>query len=113
VIEAFDLAGRDLIGGHHRKGSEVGAPTPRAAPLATLSVPQSWASAAPEFSQVGSALPATSVSATPAVSPGEPVGTLNGMPMLPKATRGTGFPTAYKPRFGFRPTMVQPLVYAA
>ena len=84
----------------------------RAASLGTLSVPQSWASAAPAFSHVGSALPGTSVSATPAVSPGEPVGMLNGMPMLPNATRATGVPTAYTPRFGFRPTMVQPPVYA-
>jgi hypothetical protein len=29
VIDAFDLAGRDLIGEHHRKGSGAGAPTPR------------------------------------------------------------------------------------
>jgi hypothetical protein len=33
VIDAFDLAGRDLIGEHHRKGSEAGAPTPRNPPV--------------------------------------------------------------------------------
>jgi hypothetical protein len=27
VIDAFDLAGRDLIGEHHRRGSEAGAPS--------------------------------------------------------------------------------------
>jgi PPE-repeat protein len=84
----------------------------RAASLGTLSVPQSWAAAAPAFSHVGSALPGASVSATPAVSPGEPVGLRNGMPMLPNIARGTGVSTAYTPRFGFRPTIVQPPVYA-
>jgi PPE-repeat protein len=84
----------------------------RAASLGTLSVPQSWAAAAPAFSHVGSALSGAGVSATPAVSPGEPVGLLNGMPMLPNIARGTGVPTAYTPRFGFRPTIVQPAVYA-
>ena len=92
--------------------AQVTAGVGRAASLGTLSVPQSWAAAAPAFSHVGSALPGAGVSATPAVSPGEPVGMLNGMPMLPNATRGTGVPTAYTPRFGFRPTMVQPPVYA-
>jgi Carboxyl transferase domain len=33
VIDAFDLAGRDLIGEHHRKGSEAGAPTSRNPPV--------------------------------------------------------------------------------
>ncbi len=84
----------------------------RAASLGTLSVPQSWAAAAPAFSHVGSALSGAGVSATPAVSPGEPVGSFNGMPMLPNIARGTGVPTAYTPRFGFRPTIVQPAVYA-
>jgi PPE-repeat protein len=92
--------------------AQVTAGLGRAASLGTLSVPQSWAVAAPAFSHVGSALPGAGVSATPAVSPGEPVGMLNGMPMLPNATRGTSVPTAYTPRFGFRPTMVQPPVYA-
>jgi len=84
----------------------------RAASLGTLSVPQSWASAAPAFSQVGSALPAASVSAASAVMEGGPAGALNGMPMLPNAMRGMGAPTAYTPRFGFRPTVVQTPVYA-
>jgi PPE-repeat protein len=84
----------------------------RAASLGTLTVPQSWASAAPAFSHVGSTLPGAGVSATAAVSPGEPGGMLNGMPMLPSATRGMGGPTAYTPRFGFRPTVVQHPLYA-
>ncbi|MGO9151955.1 PPE family protein [Mycobacterium sp.] len=90
---------------------QVTAGVGRAASLGTLSVPQSWASAAPAFSHVGSALPGTSVSATPAVPAGSE-GMLNGMPMLPNVTRGSSVPTAYTPRFGFRPTMVQPPVYA-
>jgi PPE-repeat protein len=92
--------------------AEVTAGVGRAAFLGPLSVPQSWASAAPAFSNVGSALPAASVSAAPAVMEGGPAGALNGMPMLPNAMRGMGAPTAYTPRFGFRPTVVQTPVYA-
>jgi PPE-repeat protein len=92
--------------------AQVTAGMGRATSLGTLSVPQSWASAAPAFSNVGSALPAASVSATPAVVPGGPGGMLNGMPMLPNATRGMGAPTTYTPRFGFRPSMVPHPVYA-
>ena len=92
--------------------AEVTAGAGRAAFLGPLSVPQSWASAAPAFSNVGSALPAASVSAAPAVMEGGPAGALNGMPMLPNAMRGMGAPTAYTPRFGFRPTVVPPAVYA-
>ena len=93
-------------------GAEVTAGVGRAAFLGPLSVPQSWASAAPAFSNVGSALPAASVSAAPAVMEGGPAGALNGMPMLPNAMRGMGAPTAYTPRFGFRPSVVQTPVYA-
>ena len=92
--------------------AQVTAGVGRAASLGTLSVPQSWAAAAPAFSHVGSALPGAGGGASPAVSPGEPAGMLNGMPMLPKATRGSGAPIAYTPRFGFRPTIVEPPVYA-
>jgi PPE-repeat protein len=91
--------------------AQVIASVGRAASLGTLSVPQSWASAAPALSLAGSALPGTSVSAASAV-PAGPQGMLNGMPMLPNAMRGMGAPTAYTPRFGFRPTMVQTPVYA-
>ena len=84
----------------------------RAASLGTVSVPQSWAAAAPAFSHVGSALPGAGISATPAVSPGEPAGPLNGMPMMPNIARGGPVPTEYTPRFGFRPTIVQTPVYA-
>jgi PPE-repeat protein len=93
-------------------GAEVTAGVGRAAFLGPLSVPQSWASAAPAFSNVGSALPAASVTAAPAVMEGGPAGALNGMPMLPNAMRGMGAPTAYTPRFGFRPSVVQTPVYA-
>jgi PPE-repeat protein len=109
--------GDGFSSGNGAFGSDIGsaqatAGMGRAASLGTLSVPQSWAAAAPAFSHVGSALSGAGVSATPAVSPGEPVGSFNGMPMLPNIARGTGVPTAYTPRFGFRPTIVQPAVYA-
>jgi PPE-repeat protein len=105
-------SGTSAFGASGIGSAQVTAGVGRAASLGTLSVPQSWASAAPAFSQVGSALPGAGVSATPAVSPGEPGGMLNGMPMLPNATRGMGAPTAYTPRFGFRPTVVQTPAYA-
>ncbi len=92
--------------------AEVTAGVGRAAFLGPLSVPQGWASAAPAFSNVGSALPAASVSAAPALMEGGPAGALNGMPMLPNAMRGMGAPTAYTPRFGFRPTVLPHPVYA-
>jgi PPE-repeat protein len=107
------MLGLTLGNGAPAMGSaEVTAGVGRAAFLGPLSVPQSWASAAPAFSNVGSALPAASVSAAPAVMEGGPAGALNGMPMLPNAMRGMGAPTAYTPRFGFRPTVVQTPVYA-
>jgi PPE-repeat protein len=104
-------SGTGAFGASGMGSAQVTAGMARAASLGTLSVPQSWASAAPAFSHVGSALPGTSVSATPAV-PAGPEGMLNGMPMLPNATRGMGAPTAYTPRFGFRPTVVQTPAYA-
>jgi hypothetical protein len=91
--------------------AQVTAGMGRTASLGTLSVPQSWAAAAPEFSHVGSTLPGGGVSATPAVAAG-PDNMLNGMPMRPNATRGMDAPTVFTPRFGFRPTVVQTPVYA-
>ncbi len=92
--------------------AQVTAGVGRAASLGTLSVPQSWASAAPAFHYVGSALPGTSVGATPAVQAGSE-GMLNGMPMPANAMRGMGVPSA-PPRLtiGYRPTMVQTPRYA-
>jgi hypothetical protein len=92
-------------------GAQVTAGMGRTASLGTLSVPQSWAAAAPAFSHVGSTLQGAGVSATPAVA-AAPDSMLNGMPMRPNATRGTDAPTVFTPRFGFRPTVVQTPVYA-
>jgi PPE-repeat protein len=92
--------------------AQVTAGMGRTASLGTLSVPQSWAAAAPEFSHVGSTLSGAGVSATPAVAAG-PDGMLNGMPpMRPTATRAMDAPTVFTPRFGFRPTVVQTPPYA-
>ena len=92
--------------------AQVTAGMGRTASLGTLSVPQSWAAAAPEFSHVGSTLPGASASATPAAAVG-PDSMLNGMPpMRPTATRAMDAPTTFTPRFGFRPTVVQNPVYA-
>jgi PPE-repeat protein len=85
----------------------------RAASVGMLSVPQSWASAAPAFSQVAPALPGTSgLGATPAVGTGGPGGSLGGMPMLANAMRGTGSSTPPRLTIGYRPAMVPDPVYA-
>jgi PPE-repeat protein len=83
----------------------------RAASVGLLSVPQSWASAAPAFSHVGSVLSAPGDSAAPAVMPGGPGGMPGGMPMLANPMRGMGAPAAPQPRFGFRPFVQQRAVY--
>jgi len=85
---------------------------PRAASLGTLSVPQSWAPTAPEFSQVGSTLPGASASAAPAAATGGPGGTPGGMPMLGNATRNTGSSVPPRLTIGHRPTVVPAPVYA-
>jgi len=92
--------------------STVTASAGRAASLGMLSVPQSWASSAPSFSQVGSALPGISGSAAPAVAAGGPGGTPGGMPMLGNATRGTGSSTPPRLTIGHRPAVVPDPVYA-
>jgi PPE-repeat protein len=84
----------------------------QAASLGSLSVPQGWASAAPAFSQVSSVLPATSASAAPAVGAAANPGGMLPPPPANLTGRGTGAPGAYTPRFGFRPTVVQPPVDA-
>ncbi len=104
-------SGTGVVGAPGMGSAAVNAGVGRAASVGMLSVPQSWASAAPAFSQVGSALPVTSASATPAVMAGGPGGMLNGMPMLANATRGTGTPMPPPLRVGFRPTVVEPHVY--
>jgi PPE-repeat protein len=91
---------------------QVTAGVGRAASLGMLSVPQSWAPTAPEFSQVGSALPGASASAAPATATGGPGGTPSGMPMLGNATRNTGSSVPPRLTIGHRPTVVQAPVYA-
>jgi PPE-repeat protein len=94
-------------------GSAVTAGVGRAASLGMLSVPQSWTTAAPAFSQVASALPGTSgLGATPPIGAGGPGGTLGGMPMLANAARGTGSSTPPRLTIGYRPAMVPDPVYA-
>ncbi|WP_375481794.1 PPE family protein [uncultured Mycobacterium sp.] len=84
----------------------------RATSVGTLSVPQSWASAAPAFNPVATSLPATTASAaTPAVGAANPGGML-GAPLAPLAGRSGPTPAASIPRLGFRPTVVQHPVYA-
>ena len=91
---------------------QVTAGVGRAASLGMLSVPQSWAPTAPEFSQVGSTLPGASASAAPAAATGGPGGTPSGMPMPRNATRNTGSSVPPRLTIGHRPTVVPAPVYA-
>jgi PPE-repeat protein len=106
-------SGTGMFGSPGMGSAAVSAGVGRAASLGMLSVPQSWASAAPAFSSVAPTLSGVSgVGAAPAVGAGGPGSTLGGMPMLGNAMRGTGAPMAAKPKLGFRPAMVQHPVYA-
>ncbi|HME78786.1 MAG TPA: PPE family protein [Mycobacterium sp.] len=79
----------------------------RAATLGALSVPQGWASAAPAFSQVSSALPGATggLGAAPPVAPGAPAGPL-GAPTANTAARG-GTSSPLAARYNVRPAVVQ------
>lgn len=106
-------SGSGVFGMSGMNSLQVTAGVGRAASLGMLSVPQSWASTAPAFSQFGSAFPAASASATPAAAPAASTGTPNGMPMpgKPAATRGNDNPGRPPLKAGFRPTVVQEPVY--
>jgi len=106
-------SGTSMYGISGMSSFQVTAGVGRAASLGMLSVPQSWASTAPAFNQVGSALPATSAGATSAAAPAASTGTPNGMPMPGKlgTTRGNANPGPPPLRAGFRPTVVQEPVY--
>jgi PPE-repeat protein len=106
-------SGTGMFGSPAMGSAAVTAGMGRAASLGVLSVPPSWATAAPAFSQVGSGLPGISgLSATPAVGVGGPGSMPGGMPMLANAARGTGSPMAPPLRIGFRPTVVPDPIYA-
>jgi PPE-repeat protein len=105
-------SGTGIFGAPGTGSAAVTAGVGRSASVGMLSVPQSWATAAPAFSQVGSALPGISTSATPAVAAGGPGGTPGGMPMLSNAQRGTSSPMPPRLTIGFRPTVVPDPVYA-
>jgi PPE-repeat protein len=92
-------------------GAAVTAAAGRAASLGALSVPQGWTSAAPAFSHVASALPATSgLGATPPVVPGGPAAPFG--PPLANATARGGASSPLAARYNVRPAMVQRPVYA-
>jgi PPE-repeat protein len=105
-------SGTGMFGSVGVGNAAVTAGVGRAASLGVLSVPQGWASAAPAFSQVSSVMPATGASATPAFGAAANPGGMLPPPLANLAGRGMGAPGAYTPRFGFRPTVVQPPVYA-
>ncbi len=87
----------------------VSAEMGQAASLGALSVPQSWASAAPAFSKIATALPGTSglstaLGATPLVPPIGPVG-MPGMAMGGMAGMAN-HEIAEEPIYGFRPIVM-------
>jgi len=105
-------SGTSAFGAPGMGSTAVTASVGRATSLGMLSVPQGWASAAPAFSQVGSALPGASASAAPAAATGGPGGTPSGMPMPGNATRNTGSSVPPRLTIGHRPTVVPDPVYA-
>jgi PPE-repeat protein len=91
-------------------GDAVTASAGRAASLGAMSVPQGWASAAPAFSQVPSALPgASQLAATPSVAPGAPAGPF--APVANTAARGGTNNSPQAARYHFRPAVSQRPVY--
>jgi PPE-repeat protein len=105
-------SGTGMFGAPGMGSAQVAAGVGRAATVGMLSVPQSWASSAPAFSHVGSALPGISGSAAPAIATSGPGGTPSGMPMLGNALRGTGSSMPPRLTIGHRPAMVPDPVYA-
>jgi hypothetical protein len=103
-------SGTGVFGSGGMGNAAVTAGVGRAASLGALSVPQGWTSAAPAFSQVSSALPASSVSATPAA--GAAASNPGGVLPPPLTNMAGRAPMAATPRYGFRPTFVQAPVYA-
>jgi PPE-repeat protein len=104
--------GASVFGAPGMSSAQMAAGVGRAATVGMLSVPQSWASSAPAFSQVSSALPGISSSAAPAVAASGPGGTPSGMPMLANASRSTGSSTPPRLTIGNRPAVVPDQVYA-
>jgi PPE-repeat protein len=106
-------SGTGMFGMSGMSSAQMTASVGRAAQLGMLSVPQGWTSAAPAFNPVGSALPATSVSATSAAAPVGSGSQPGGMPMTgrPTAQRGSDNPGPPPLRAGFRPTVMQEAIY--
>jgi PPE-repeat protein len=89
-------------------GAAVSAGMGQAAPLGALSVPQSWAAAAPALSTVARELPGASalspaLGATPMVAPAGPMG-MPGMPL--GVVAGTADHEMDEPMYGFRPIVM-------
>ncbi|MCA2312177.1 PE/PPE C-terminal domain-containing protein [Mycobacterium intracellulare] len=87
-------------------GAAVSAGMGRAGTVGALSVPQTWAAAAPAISPTATALPATSLAAAPGVGASGP-GSLLGAPLAGLAGRGPDSATTVADtRFLPRPTIV-------
>jgi PPE-repeat protein len=84
-------------------GAPVSATLAHSGSVGGLSVPQSWAGAAPGPSTVGTPLTGTTMTAAP--QGGVPQGGSPGMPGMPMSGLGNGFGNAV-PKYGFRPTMI-------
>ncbi|ASX03457.1 MULTISPECIES: PPE family protein [Mycobacterium] len=88
-------------------GAAVSAGMSRAASLGALSVPQTWAAAAPALSPTGAALPTTSVGGAPGVGASGP-GSLLGAPLGGLAGRVSDASAAADTRFLPRVTILPP-----
>ncbi|ATO62906.2 MULTISPECIES: PPE family protein [Mycobacterium avium complex (MAC)] len=88
-------------------GAAVSAGVGRAATVGALSVPQTWASAAPAMSPAATALPSTSLATAPGATTGAPASML-GAPLATMAGRGIGNVGETDLRFMPRLTVVPP-----
>ncbi|MCA2306377.1 PPE family protein [Mycobacterium intracellulare] len=88
-------------------GAAVSAGVGRAATVGALSVPQTWASAAPAMSPAAAALHSTSLASAPGATAGAPGGML-GAPLATMAGRGIGNVGEADLRFMPRLTVVPP-----
>lgn len=88
-------------------GAAVSAGVGRAATVGALSVPQTWASAAPAMSSAATALPSTSLATAPGATTGAPASML-GAPLATMAGRGIGNVGETDLRFMPRLTVLPP-----
>jgi PPE-repeat protein len=87
-------------------GSAVSAGLGHAGTIGALSVPQSWATAAPAIGPAAGSLPSSGLGAAPGFGGGNPGSLLGSAPLANIVGRGASAHTAATPRFDMRPSVV-------